>query len=125
MEDIRGTAASSSSKSTLMLLLASMLTVTPHAKLWYLNLTAPTTSPLITELASHKRTLTLLLLNTKLINANLIKFMVYQEDPSMLLLVLDALDSVVLVGTVGSVEASSEKDMEEPGMEDLRAVEEV
>ena len=51
--------------------------------------------------------------------------MVYQEDPSMLLLVLDALDSVVLVGTVGSVEASSEKDMEEPGMEDLRAVEEV
>ena len=68
----------------------------------------------------------LLSLNTKLINANLIKFMVQQEDPSMLLLVLDALDSVFMVGTVGSVEASSEKDMEEPtSIEALRAVEEV
>jgi len=40
---IRGTTASSTSKSTLMLLPASINMVTIHARLWILSLIAPTT----------------------------------------------------------------------------------
>ena len=68
-----------------MLLLANMKEVTIHAKLSHPNLTAPTTSLLIAELASQSSMiLTLPSLNTMLKIVKIREFMVLEEDPSMM-----------------------------------------